>query len=184
MMKKTFCLIFLTTLFAGFVTASDRSDSFPPFVDESGNITVPSNYQFDWAYLGTWAVASKEEGGGIAEFHNVYTQPATIAAYKKTGKFPDGAVLIKELLQTGTDTLTTGKVSWGTNIKGWFVMVKDAEGRYPKNPLWGDGWGWALFNADAPTATVTKDYKTDCIPCHLPAKKNDWVYIDGYPPLR
>ncbi|BCR05371.1 hypothetical protein DESUT3_24400 [Desulfuromonas versatilis] len=62
-------------------------------------------------------------------------------------------------------------------------MVKDAKGRFPGNPPWGDGWGWALFSADDPATTVTKDYKTECIQCHLPVKENDWVYTYGYPPL-
>ena len=28
-------------------------------------------------------------------------------------------------------------------------MIKDAKRRYPRNPLWGDGWEWALFKGDA-----------------------------------
>ena len=42
----------------------------------------------------------------------------------------------------------------------WFVMIKDEKGRYPGNPLWGDGWGWALFKTDAPDkqiATTTRE---------------------------
>jgi hypothetical protein len=27
------------------------------------------------------------------------------------------------------------------------------------------------------------DYKTDCKTCHVPAKKDDWVYVRGYPVL-
>ena len=28
------------------------------------------------------------------------------------------------------------------------------------------------------------DYTTDCRLCHVPAKKDDWVYIRGYPVLK
>lgn len=174
----------LITASSSFAANSAGSNSFSQFVDGEGNIKVPTDYRSDWDYLGTWSIASKKEGEGAAEFHGVYTQPGTIEEFRKTGKFPDGAVLVKELLQTKTASLTTGKVSWGTEIKGWFVMIKDTEGRFSGHRLWGDGWGWALFNADDPTTTVTKDYKTECIPCHLPAKQDDWVYIYGYPPLR
>ena len=31
--------------------------------------------------------------------------------------------------------------------------------------------------ADDPAKTVTEDYKTDCIPRHVPTKKDDWVYV-------
>jgi hypothetical protein len=31
---------------------------------------------------------------------------------------------------------------------------------------------------------VASDFRTDCLGCHLPAKKSDWIYVDGYPVLR
>ena len=31
---------------------------------------------------------------------------------------------------------------------------------------------------------VTTNYKADCLPCHVPAKKDDWIYIRGYPELK
>lgn len=50
--------------------------------------------------------------------------------------------------------------------------------------LWGDGWGWALFKADAPDKQVATDYKKDCLGYHIPAKSTDWTYVHGYPPLK
>ena len=62
-------------------------------------------------------------------------------------------------------------------------MIKDAEGRFPENPLWGSGWGWALYPPDDPNTTVTTDYEADCLHCHVPAEATDWVYVQGYPIL-
>ena len=73
-----------------------------------------------------------------------------------------------------------GKESTGIDVIQW---VKDTEGRFSSNPLWGDGWGWALFNADQPDKTVTKNYKTECLGCHIPARNDDWIYLSGYPLL-
>lgn len=167
------------------------TNRFSQYVDNAGNIRVPKNYRNEWVFLGTWSLAAKNGeasnkagGRGAAGLHNVYTQRSTIKAYRKTGKFPDGAVLVKELLKTKSGSMTTGHASWGSEIEGWFIMVKDSRGRFKDNKLWGDGWGWALFNSDDPTKTVTKDYKTDCISCHIPAKDSDWIYIQGYPVLR
>ncbi len=120
---------------------------------------------------------------GDSDFHNVYTQPGTVEAFRETGKFPDGAVLVKELLTAKTDTMTTGEVSYGKETEGWFVMIKDTMGRFKGNGLWGNGWGWALIYADDPSEVVTTDYKTECIPCHVPARNDDWVYLRGYPVL-
>lgn len=160
-------------------------------VDEQGNISLPKNFRRSWAFLGTWSIAAKDvktssEGynPGAAGLHNVYTQQETIDYFRKTGKFPDGAVLVKELLQATTGTMTTGTVSWGTEVEGWFVMVKDTEGRFSNNPLWGDGWGWAFFEVGQPDKTKTKNYKTECTGCHIPARNDDWIYINGYPALK
>jgi len=69
-------------------------------------------------------------------------------------------------------------------LKGWFVMVKDGDGRYSGNKLWGDGWVWSWFDAANPSKTTSTDYKADCRSCHVPAQASDWVYVGGYPPLK
>ncbi|MGH1479506.1 MAG: cytochrome P460 family protein [Geminicoccales bacterium] len=153
-----------------------------PGVGSDGSIQVPNvDYQKDWAFLGTYSVQGED---GAGDLHTVYTQPETIAAYRETGKFPDGTVLIKDLFKTKTDNLTTGRVSWATERAGWFVMVKDSANSFPDNPLWGDGWGWAFFEPDAPKATTTVDYKTECLGCHEPVRKTDLSYVQGYPALQ
>jgi len=165
------------------------TSTYGSLVDDAGNISIPSDFDTKWVFLGTWSIASEDveqsaaaSGHGAAALHNVYTQPGTVEAFRDTGKFPDGAVLIKELLDTETIQMTTGKVSRGNKIEGWFVMVKDTESRFPGNKLWGDGWGWVLFDADR--NLTTKDYKAECLGCHIPAKHNDWIYIEGYPILQ
>ena len=63
-------------------------------------------------------------------------------------------------------------------------MIKDSKNRFEKdNPLWGEGWGWALFKPDDTSMNLTKNYKTDCLGCHIPAKNKDWIYTEAYPIL-
>jgi len=90
---------------------------------------------------------------------------------------------VKEINGTDHAEMTTGNSNWATDTKVWFVLIKDAKGRFPNNALWGDGWGWALFKSDAPNKQVATDYKKDCLGCHIPAKADDWIYVKGYPPL-
>ena len=163
--------------------AKNDDGSFSRYVDRNGNISLPEGYKRQWAHLGSWAVARKR-GSDIFEMHDVYTPRETIAAYNKTGKFPDGAVLVKEVRKTKTDRLTTGHVAWSTDMKIWFVMIKDQKGRFEDNDHWGDGWGWALFEAKDPTKNVSVDYETSCIECHSPVEDSDWVYVYGYPDLK
>ena len=151
-------------------------------VDGKGNLRVPADYRTTYEALGSWAVA-KDDGPGSKGMHVVYASPGTIAAYRKDGHFPDGAVLVKEVYEAATAPMTTGTVSHADKLKGWFVMVKDSVGRFQGNKLWGNGWGWSWFDAANPAQTTSKDFRTDCLGCHIPAKATDWIYTHGYPPL-
>lgn len=152
-------------------------------VDANGNLRVPENYRTLYQALGSWAIAA-DDGSGSKQIHDVYASPGTIDAFRETGRFPDGAVLIKEVFATSTNSMTTGTVSRADKLKGWFVMVKDSKNSHPGNPLWGDGWGWSWFDADKPLKTTSTDYKSDCQGCHVPAQSTDWIYVSGYPALR
>ena len=157
------------------------NDRFSEYVDHQGNIEFPVGFRDSMVHLGSWFVPE----GGASGFHGVYTETATIEAFRKTGKFPDGATLVKELrVSTAGDYTTAKSVSHETpDIKQWFVMIKDTRGRFSDNPLWGDGWGWALYKPDNTSVNAAADYKSDCLGCHVPAKGNDWVYTEAYPIL-
>ena len=151
-------------------------------VDDKGDLRVPADYRTAFQVLGSWAVAN-DDGQGSKQLHIVYASPGTVAAYRKDGRFPDGAVLVKEVFKTDTQNTTTGVVSRAGTLAGWFVMVKDDVGRFSGNKLWGDGWGWTWFDAANPQKTTSTDYMTDCQSCHLPARQSGWIYTQGYPVL-
>lgn len=172
------------------MSQGNPSDDGFALVDEKGNIRKPTDVRDLYQLLGAYTVfdpadmaapGSKSPG---AEMHITYASPGTAEYYRKNGRFADGSVLVKEVLGTDHARLTTGNAHWAKGTKQWFVMIKDEKkNRYPSNPLWGDGWGWALFKADVPDKQVATDYKKDCLGCHVPASSTDWVYVDGYPVL-
>ncbi len=149
-------------------------------VDKTGNIRKPAGYRDLYQALGTFEVVDLKDDH---ELHYTYATPGTAEHYRKTGKFADGTVLVKEVFAADHAQLTTGDAHWAAKTKVWFIMIKDDKGRYPGNPLWGDGWGWALYKSDAPDKQVATDFKKDCLGCHIPAHATDWVYIQGYPGL-
>lgn len=186
--RVTFLSLGLVALAAGLVAAETSSSSRPatlldaarPFVHEDGSLHFSPDAIEGLVHLGSWFVPS----GDAAGFHHVYTQRASITAYRKTGRFPDGTVLVKEIVSNRRANYTTGAdVASATTTQQWFVMVKDASNRFSDNPLWGDGWGWGLFLAVAPSKNVATDYRLDCLGCHIPAQSTDWVYTAGYPTL-
>ncbi len=164
-------------------TAISSASQTEAAVDVEGNLHVPRDYQTTYQRLGSWAVAA-DEGRGAKELHVVFASPGSIEGYRKDGRFADGTVLVKEVFETATKEMTTGTVSHANKLKGWFVMVKDSNGRYPGNALWGDGWGWSWFDAANPTKTTSTDYRLNCKSCHVPAQATDWIYVDGYPALK
>ena len=174
---------FLFALAAGVAVASTVAISDTMTPGKGGEISVPENFRTTYEFLGAWAVAGDADtGGGIGQ-HIVYASPGTIEAYRKTGKFPDGAVLVKELFNGKTEDLTTGSATSAADVAGYFVMVKDAEGKH-KGPLWGDGWGWAFFKPGNTKKTVSTDYKADCLACHEPVRNSDLIYSYAYPVLK
>jgi hypothetical protein len=136
---------------AGYLFAQ-KTSSFKGFelADKAGKI-LRDHYEI----LGAWTVLDPKGN----QMHLTYASPGTAEYYRQNKKFPDGAVLVKEINGTDHAQMTTGDAHWATGIKQWFVLIKDEKHRFPNNPLWGDGWGWALFKADAPdkqVATTTK----------------------------
>jgi len=153
-------------------------------VSEDGSIRVPENFRTDYIMLGAWSVAGDADTGGGVGLHVVYAPREAVAAYRKNGTFPDGTVLVKELFNGKTESLTTGEATSAADTAGYFVMVKDTEGRFPGNPLWGDGWGWSFFNPDNTVQTVSTNYQADCLACHEPARASDLLYDYAYPVLK
>jgi hypothetical protein len=148
-------------------------------VDKAGNVNKPADYRDRYQALGAYTVLDPKGD----QMHLTYASPGAAEYYRKNGEFADGTVLVKEVDGTDHAQLTTGDAHWASGTKVWFVLIKDDKGRYPGNPLWGDGWGWALFKSDAPDKQVATDYKKDCLGCHIPAKNTDWIYVHGYPVL-
>ena len=184
-MNCRFIVLMGAMSFAGMlvvVIAAAQNASFSAYVNSDGAISLPKGFRTNMVHLGSWFVPQ----GGASGFHDVYTEADTAKVYRETGQFPDGATLVKELRGAEQGDYTTGNgVRFAkAAVKQWFVMVKDAKGRFPNNPLWGNGWGWGLYKPDDPARNLATDYRTDCLGCHMPAQASDWVYIEAYPTLK
>ncbi|MGJ0395463.1 MAG: cytochrome P460 family protein [Methylocystis sp.] len=161
--------------------ARSSDDRLSELVGVQGEISFPQDFPNGFMFIGTFAVAAR--GEGVAELHSTYARPKDVAEFRQTGIWSDGAVLIKEVSSTIGARHTTGNAFWRKDTKTWFLMIKDAKGRFQNNPLWGDGWGWAQFDPKDTTKQIAKDYKSDCKQCHVPVATNDWIYTYGYPGL-
>jgi Cytochrome P460 len=180
MSMRIFAAAALAVAAAAVAWAQDKAKS--QSVEAETVLQVPAvDYRKEWVQLGTFSVLADKPADGAKELHVVYTARQNLEAYLKTGRFPDGAVLVKDVFAARTEALTTGTSSYAGDLAGRFVMVKDGAGTGLR---FGDGWGWAFYEGAEMKRTVTTNYKDDCLPCHEPARGQDLVYLQGYPLLR
>ncbi len=157
----------------------------PQSVEAEPVLQVPAiDYRKEWVQLGTFSVLADKPDEGAKQLHVVYTARRNIEEYLRTGRFPDGAVLVKDVFAARTEALTTGTASYAGELAGRFVMVKDGAGKLGSGPRFGDGWGWAFYEGAETKRTITANYKDDCLTCHEPARRQDLLYLQGYPLLR
>ncbi|XUJ32093.1 cytochrome P460 family protein [Bradyrhizobium japonicum] len=92
-----------TILFFGSLKDSNAQSNtrYLPEYTADGQLLLPKNFH-EWVYVGSPLTPNALNGGqaNFPEFHNVYIEPGSYAIYKKTGEFPEGTILFKELQLT------------------------------------------------------------------------------------
>jgi len=166
--------------------------------DAEGNLLRPEGYR-EWVFVGT-PVTPNDMNGGMApfpEFHAVYIDPASWTHYKKTGKFREGTVLIKELISVGSKQATSGAGYFMGDYLGLEATVK-SKARFPDEP-----GNWAYFSFTTPGSPMeseemrkqvkvgaalkdkAKAFPTAvCASCHQASAAEDMVFTQYYPVTR
>ena len=151
--------------------------------DAEGALLLPEGYR-SWMYVGTTVTPNDLNDGKAAfpEFHNVYIDSKSFQAYRNTGEFPDGTILVKETLSVGSKQASSGKGYFMGDFVGVFAEVKDSK-RFPNEP---ENWAFFTFreSSDKPLMKRAKAHPTAaCSNCHeLGAKER--VFSQYYPILK
>jgi hypothetical protein len=123
-----------------------------------------------------WAVVSSARTDEVLKV--IVANPVMIEAYRAgvpgNGRpFPDGSRIVKLQWSPKKSTEAPFDVSVPDVFKQAFVMEKDS-GRFPDS----GGWGYALFNYDAPSDTFAADAAAnDCgHACHVAVKAKDHIF--------
>ncbi len=168
------------------VSAATKGASY----SADGRLVLPTGYR-DWTFIGAMVTPNGLNGGkaGFPEFHNVYVEPVNLAAYRKTGTFPEGTVLVKELTLVrdpkhpdGSGDEASGRGFFEGELSGLDVTVKDSK-RY------GNTGNWGFFNfghhAQPYAALAKAASKAECAGCHMSgAGQTDLTWVQFYPILR
>ena len=175
-------VLLTAALFVGPTAAQDAQTPQIISFDSDGALERPTGYR-EWVYVGT-PVTPHELNNGEApfpEFHNVYIDPAAWAVYTITGNFPEGTVLVKELVSVGPKQASSGKGYFMGEFIGLEATVKSAE-RSPDEP---GNWAYFSFGHSYPLAARAEAQKTaSCASCHQALAQDDMVFTQYYPVLR
>ena len=166
--------------------ASAETTSGPEWTGD-GQLVLPTGYH-GWVFLGSPLTphALNDGKAGFPEYHNVYIHPDAYAAYRRTGDFPEGTILLKELQLTkagafkdGSRTEASGRGYFPAERNGIDISVKDSKRFGDTN-----GWGFFNFGHHAPpyAKTAAAAPKEACAGCHI-ANTDNMVFMDFYRPI-
>jgi len=140
--------------------------SFSLWARTNDAIPYPAGYR-QWAHVMSALIGPQSPAfalnGGI---HHIYANEKGLEGYR-TGRFPDGSVLVADFLET--------RESAGITTEGprrrIDVMLKDSR-RYSET----GGWGFEQFRGDSQTDRMTTaESATKCFACHGQQKERDSV---------
>jgi hypothetical protein len=138
------------------------------WAQDGATVKYPAGYR-QWAHVKSMVI---EEGHPLYEafggIHHVYAnEKARRALEAGKGRYPDGAVLVFDLLESveQDDALVEGK----RKVVG--VMERDAK-RFAST----GGWGFEAFKNDTRERAVA-DMRA-CFECHAPQKERGYVFSE------
>ena len=166
---------------------AESTPSWGPKWTTEGKLQLPKDFH-TWVFLGAPLTPNTLNDGqaGFPEYHNVYIQPQAYQAYRKTGQFPEGTILLKELQLTvrgsnadGSRVEASGRGYFPGTLNGIDISVKDSKRFKATN-----GWGFFNFGHHAPpyAKTAAVQPKDACAGCHI-ANATDMVFSKFYAPI-
>jgi hypothetical protein len=138
----------------------------------------PSGIAFsDFKGYEDWSVVSSARTDEVLKV--IVANPTMINAFKAgipgNGQpFPEGSMIAKLQWKPKKSTEAPFVVDVPDVFKQAFLMEKDSK-RFPKS----GGWGYAVFNYDAPSDKFSADATSlsDCgYACHTPVKAKDYIF--------
>jgi len=166
-----------------------------------GTVQVPTGFR-KWVFVGAPLTPEGlndgkyncDQPGGCTrsnfpEYHHVYIEQKNVDAYLKTGEFPEGTVIVKELTRVlnptfpdSSRTEPSGRGYFNGAYNGIDMSIKDSK-RFAKT----NGWGFFTFGHHPMPYDKTSAERpvTECAGCHLAnVAATDMTWIQFYPLLR
>jgi Cytochrome P460 len=185
---KWIALIGAVLAIAAVAFSQSSAPTGPKFTKE-GNLVLPSGFR-EWVFIGGPITPNALNNGkaDFPEFHDVYIERENLRYYQTHGNFPEGTVMVKELVLTqpgkypdGSIDSASGRGYFPGALQGLDVMVKDSKRFGDTND-----WGFFTFGHHAPPYEPTAKVMSagQCASCHIAGvAKTDMVWVQYYPLL-
>ena len=140
---------------------------------EKSPVAYPAGYR-RWPLVKSMVIYSDKhplfaQFGGL---HHVYANAEAMRALVKGGKFPDGSVLVFDLLEAKDEN-----GAWVAGDRKFIGVMRKDRARFKAT----GGWGFEGFKDDSRTERMVTDPAGQCFSCHQQQKDNDFVF-SGYRP--
>ena len=159
------------------LTPTDSTQAAAVFEGTTTTLLLPKEYR-QWVFVGS-SLGLNYGSSPSDTFNHVYIDPVAYKEYARTGTFPEGTVMILELLTA--ETKQEPKLHGTIEVDFDFLeaSVKDSV-RFP-----GEGWGYYGFGKpEAPAPTAEPNPPGSCWKCHDQKAETDHVFTQFYPILR
>jgi len=158
MIKKAILLVGLVSLAVSISILNLAGES-------KSTVPYPEGYR-NWVHVKSMLILQGhplyDAFGGI---HHIYANSKALTGYK-TGKFPDGSVIVFDLLEAKFENNTY--VEGERKVVG--VMYKDSR-KFKET----GGWGFEAFKGNT-KERVVKNAEQDCFSCHVSQESTDFVF--------
>jgi len=151
-----------------------------PRFNEQSELAFPENYR-DWVFLSSGLGMTYGPAAAMAlenpMFDNVYVTPSAFAAFKESGKWPEGTMFVLEIrYSTSQGSINKGGY-YQTDVAAVEVAVKDSK-RFST--------GWAYFDFSGglrPFKKTASEFgqNSRCHSCHTPNGAVENTFVQFYP---
>jgi hypothetical protein len=140
-----------------------------------GKLLFPKDYR-NWTFLSSGLGMSYVEGpaGSDPSFTNLFANPEAVAAFEKTGTWPDKTMLVLEVRASSQKGSINKQGRFQSGRQGVEVHVKD-QARFK------GGWAFYAFSGEGPGQLFPES--AACYSCHQAHAAVDTTFVQFYPTL-
>jgi hypothetical protein len=202
MIAVVVCLVYAGCTRVNTRPVEDQTAQSSAVFDSEGHVQVPTGFR-KWVFVGAPLTPEGLNDGkyncnaagenctrsNFPEYHHVYIEQKNVDAYLKTGEFPEGTVIVKELTRVLNPTFPdssrkepSGRGYFNGAYNGIDMSIKDSK-RFAQT----NGWGFFTFGHHPMPYEKTSAERpaAECAGCHIAnVASTDMTYIQFYPLLR